>query len=596
VATVTAGSVVDQGSSGPNADYFKYLKKIDKTFASVAPSGTHIGLVEKDGGLLITVWDEAWNVYSGFYTAQSLESRWNDCMSWKPFFITLSQVSRGIFQDGSLCLQRKGGKTLTFPLQFVFGHQPLINGILIPLVQTYIKLKNAPDDAQYTTAEIDKMKLLMSCSNAEHQVASLKSELIPLEQDVQHARDDACAASEQVDGLAKQINKLKFVLSSQKEDLLYTDIVQPFGLHCPEAKIFVPRSVPVDPGALHALRVKYGVGSSSKPAVMQDKENMMDTSAILLQLGRIDSWDYNCFNLEKASKGCPLFFTCYDLLHRYGLVTHYKMDDAILCNFLSALESGYHPNNYHNNIHAADVLQITHYIMEHGGLKPTIFMQSNEIMASILAAAIHDYDHPGLNNNFHIKTRSYLATLYNDQSVLENHHVASIYQLVKNPKYNIFHAMSWEQYKDIRDCVTEMVLATDMGLHAKICHAFKDRLAESKPLHSKEDQRLALSIVLKMADISNCCRPLPLYKKWARCIVEEFYCQGEAERQRALPVSPFMDRNKHVTDFAKGQVSFMNYIVIPSIELGVEMLPKMSFAVEQCYHNKDTLFTTQVDI
>ena len=40
----------------------------------------------------------------------------------------------------------------------------------------------------------------------------------------------------------------------------------------------------------------------------------------------------------------------------------------------------------------------------------------------------------------------------------------------------------------------------------------------------------------------------------------------------------------------------MNYIVIPLFELGVEMLPKMSFAVEQCYHNKDTLFTTQVDI
>ena len=69
------------------------------------------------------------------------------------------------------------------------------------------------------------------------QVASLKSELIPLEQDVQHARDDACAASEQVDGLAKQINKLKFVLSSQQEDLLYTDIVQPFSLHCPEGLV-----------------------------------------------------------------------------------------------------------------------------------------------------------------------------------------------------------------------------------------------------------------------------------------------------------------------------------------------------------------------
>ena len=32
----------------------------------------------------------------------------------------------------------------------------------------------------------------------------------------------------------------------------------------------------------------------------------------------------------------------------------------------------------------------------------------------------------GLNNNFHIKVQSYLATLYNDKSILENHHCAEV--------------------------------------------------------------------------------------------------------------------------------------------------------------------------
>ena len=88
---------------------------------------------------------------------------------------------------------------------------------------------------------------------------------------------------------------------------------------------------------------------------------------------------------------------------RCKLVSHYKIDDTILYNFLRTVEAGYHPNHYHNNTHAADVLQIMHYIVHKGGMKDVLSMQPNEIFASLISAAIHDFDHPGFNNNFHIK-------------------------------------------------------------------------------------------------------------------------------------------------------------------------------------------------
>jgi len=47
----------------------------------------------------------------------------------------------------------------------------------------------------------------------------------------------------------------------------------------------------------------------------------------------------------------------------------------------------------------------------------------------MIAAAGHDVDHPGHNNMFEMKNKSVLATIYNDKSVLENHHVATLFKI-----------------------------------------------------------------------------------------------------------------------------------------------------------------------
>lgn len=105
-------------------------------------------------------------------------------------------------------------------------------------------------------------------------------------------------------------------------------------------------------------------------------------------------------------------------------------------------------NPYHNNLHAADVLQTTHWFISQAGLKvmqlvikylqysvdtfSSNFVQSwlsdLEIFSLLLSAIIHDFDHSGTTNNFHIQSGSRLTYLYNDKSVLENHHVSSFFQ------------------------------------------------------------------------------------------------------------------------------------------------------------------------
>lgn len=302
----------------------------------------------------------------------------------------------------------------------------------------------------------------------------------------------------------------------------------------------------------------------------------------------IDQWDYDTIQLEIITNGNALFYTTYLLMYKLDLVSYFNIDDEVLRNFLVAVQSSYHPNPYHNAMHGADVTQINYYIMMVAGLAEKCKLSKEEVLAGLLAGPIHDFDHPGLNNNFHTRTNAYLAVLYNDRSILENHHLASAFELMRNPRYNVLGSLSDEQRTVVRDTMLEMVLATDMGNHAKIFKSFQVRMSETNDWSTKkEDVRLALSMSIKMADISNCARPNHIYAEWAKNISKEFYLQGDAERQLKLSISPFMDRSKEKDEFPKGQISFMMYIVQPMVEAISELLPSLSFAVNLCNENKE---------
>lgn len=306
-------------------------------------------------------------------------------------------------------------------------------------------------------------------------------------------------------------------------------------------------------------------------------------------MSKLDDWDYNVFELQRSLTGDDfsslsnrsvagsLFITFYGLMCRYKLLEKFNIDEQIALNWISMVEAGYHANPYHNFMHAADVLHITHFILSKGGLIKRCDLNSEHIFAALFAAAVHDFDHPGINNNFHIKTGSHLATLYNDRSVLENLHVSSVFELMKNSSYNILSVLSPDQWTSMREVIVEMVLATDMGMHGKYLTKLKERLQDRATFRNREDQLLALRMALKLADVSNCGRPLKIYLPWSAKVSDEFYLQGDREQNVGLPFSPFMDRQQG--SIANGQIAFINYIIIPFFTQMAELLPDMSFAV-----------------
>ena len=76
-----------------------------------------------------------------------------------------------------------------------------------------------------------------------------------------------------------------------------------------------------------------------------------------------------------------------------------------------------------------------------------------ELMAMLFGAAIHDAEHTGTTNAFHVAIQSGLAKLYKDKSVLENHHLQVAYTLLKRSDCNILSKLDQEEWDYFRHLV-----------------------------------------------------------------------------------------------------------------------------------------------
>ncbi|KAK7076454.1 cGMP-inhibited 3',5'-cyclic phosphodiesterase B [Halocaridina rubra] len=189
-----------------------------------------------------------------------------------------------------------------------------------------------------------------------------------------------------------------------------------------------------------------------------------------------------------------------------------------------------------------------------------------ELMALYTAAAMHDYDHPGRTNAFLVTTNAPQAVLYNDRSVLENHHAASAWGLfLSKPEFNFLCHLDRAEFKRFRFLVIEAILATDLKRHFEILAEFNAKANEPDApgldWSAETDRLLALQMCIKLADINGPCKALDIHTQWTTRIAEEFYEQGDEEESLGLPISPYMDRNN--PQLAKLQESFINHLVAP---------------------------------
>jgi len=376
----------------------------------------------------------------------------------------------------------------------------------------------------------------------------------------------------------------------------------------------------------------------------------------MLRWEKIADWDYDIFDLDRYTGGNALLFmgwailgapySQYAMAHACGLVTEeevflgYPFVDNLsippqkLIQYLRVIQQDYHAENpYHNAIHAADVTQTVHTMIQMALQTTTILTVSDsgsdaqqeilpgffvrccpnhlKLFSTLLAAVCHDVDHPGRSNAFQTKLRTEVAIIYNDKSVLENWHIAHAFarmigldllnsecfytkdytiggvrtQNQQDCECNLLCNASAEDFAKIRNMMIEAILQTDMTKHFALVAEVKNMLIQIEEeeksgsmQHDDERTWTLLTFMLHQADISGQAKTDPLFLSWSDRVQQEFFQQGDQEAVLGLlPISPYCDRK--TTHQAMAQTGFVEFVVQPSYDVLADYIPAMQQVV-----------------
>lgn len=323
--------------------------------------------------------------------------------------------------------------------------------------------------------------------------------------------------------------------------------------------------------AANVIRIGQYIGNKRRESTMSFAPNLPQGVAEMFKK-HLGSWGFDVFRLDELTERQPLRFMACALFRHHNLLQRCRISGTCFESLMAKIENGYgnHDNPYHNAIHGADVTQTVHYLIEATGL--INYLSHLEVLSVLLAAVVHDVDHPGTTNSFQILDKSPYALLYNDRSVLENHHLNFAFTLLAEADCNILRSLDEEEYRVVRALVIDMVLATDMSFHFDHLKAMRTLMSApdaGQQLVGPERSKM-LCLLLHVADISHPCKPWPLHSRWTECLVLEFFAQGDRECRLGRPCSPLCDR--HNTSIPDSQLGFMDFIVAPSLEVCGDML------------------------
>ena len=155
-------------------------------------------------------------------------------------------------------------------------------------------------------------------------------------------------------------------------------------------------------------------------------------------------------------------------------------------------------------------------------------------------------------------------------------------------EYNFLEEFSRDDFKTFRQRFTGIILATDMARHTSDLAKMKTTLEQKgisggnkreliidneSPKKEFDTKQQLLEFTVHAADVSTQTRTFDVAVEWTKLLFEEFFHQGDIEKEKGLPISFLCDRE--TTQIPQSQPGFVNFILAPLFSLVSEIMPEV---------------------
>ena len=288
--------------------------------------------------------------------------------------------------------------------------------------------------------------------------------------------------------------------------------------------------------------------------------NNVQNSSESGHLSKSSSWDLEIFSMSNNE-----MMNAFEIkLEQFSLLENHSIDSETVRSFISDVCANYRNNAYHNFYHAFHVFHAVHCILKSNSIG---FLNSFHVLSVLISAICHDIDHPGNNNAFEKESYSPLSIRYSDDSILERHHCAVTFGILKEDETNLFKNFSRDQFSQCRRIIIQSILATDMSRHAdqlRLMGLLPDDAFTTMDKSSSSDLlNTFFSAILHTGDLAGQSLPLRQALMWGERVISEFAMQAKQEVSMGLPVAPFMLNSDNPVKAASVQKGYIDFILKP---------------------------------
>lgn len=326
------------------------------------------------------------------------------------------------------------------------------------------------------------------------------------------------------------------------------------------------------------------------------------------------SWNLNVFQVHDATLKQPLAYVALHTMHSFGVVDHFAIDPTALALWLARVEQEYcipvddglgfdgrtrnivasspsinaQPtdgesgqfaldpieNPYHNSTRAAATVANVAYFLRVCRLVESL--TPLETLALLVAAVLHDFKHPGVTTSFLKRSGHAIALKFNDECVLANHHVSSAFALMRESGLNPFACLNKGDHSKFRQLVINLMLGSGSADHYGLLTKLSVKLMGQEiglDMAKEEDRGLVMrSILYTSSVVADAGKEKALFDQHFTKLIEEFYRQGDLEKELGMDVSLFMNRSEGEAAKYQCQIGYINIVCLPLLEVVFEFL------------------------